>query len=352
MQKKLIALAVAGLVAAPAFAQSNVTVYGVVDAFYGYGKMGPNKLNAIQGGGLAGSRIGFRGTEDLGNGMSAVFTLEYAIANDVQHGIGNTGTALNARQSFVGLQGGFGFVGLGHQYAPGFAASFRNDALLSAAPFSPQSILSAQSGATITPNNAARWSNAVAYRSPNFSGLTASAIYSLGEANQTTDRRNNDRVGLGANYANGPIGVDVVYHRVDRGAGNTDQKEWFIGGSYDFGMVKLAASYQQDKIVGKNKIWQVGAIAPVGVGKVHVAYADLDHRTVNSDADAWSIAYTHPLSKRTTLYTGFTQVDNQAAQNISPLASRTRPAADPALDPIRVVGQKSNTFGVGVNHSF
>ncbi|ENO80741.1 porin, partial [Thauera linaloolentis] len=66
MQKKLIALAIAGLVSAPAFAQSNVTIYGVADAYVGFGKHGENDLRGVNSGALSGSRLGFRGTEDLG----------------------------------------------------------------------------------------------------------------------------------------------------------------------------------------------------------------------------------------------------------------------------------------------
>ena len=79
MQKKLIALAIAGLSGA-AFAQSNVSIYGVADMFYAHvSASGAPNANAIDSGGLAGSRIGFKGTEALGNGTSALFVLEYAL---------------------------------------------------------------------------------------------------------------------------------------------------------------------------------------------------------------------------------------------------------------------------------
>src|SRR5690606_39044941 len=104
---------VAGLVSAPAFAQSNVQIYGVVDAGVVSGKIGDNKFNGVQSGLLSASRIGFRGTEDLGNGLKAKFTLEYGINVD------NGGAPNAPRQSWVGLEGGFGFIGLGRQYSPG-----------------------------------------------------------------------------------------------------------------------------------------------------------------------------------------------------------------------------------------
>ncbi|PKO55512.1 MAG: porin, partial [Betaproteobacteria bacterium HGW-Betaproteobacteria-21] len=120
MQKKLIALAVAGLMSAPVFAQSNVTIYGIVDM--GYKNLGNNvnsavgNRSAIDSGQYSGSRLGFRGTEDLGNGLKASFVLETGI--NVDNGGFNQGNTAFARQSFVALSGGFGTVALGRQYTP------------------------------------------------------------------------------------------------------------------------------------------------------------------------------------------------------------------------------------------
>ena len=82
MQKKLIALAVAGLVSAPVFAQSNIQIYGVADAYFKGGKFMGEDTMGVDSGGLAGSRIGFRGEEDLGSGLKAVFVLEQGINID------------------------------------------------------------------------------------------------------------------------------------------------------------------------------------------------------------------------------------------------------------------------------
>jgi predicted porin len=129
MQKKLIALAVASLASGAAFAQTNVTMYGIADAGYVYstgdgrrGSGNDNDFSGIQSGLLSGSRLGFRGEEALGNGLKAVFTLEYSLNIDNNSGVGNTTDGgLNARQQFVGLAGGFwGTVALGRQYSPGY----------------------------------------------------------------------------------------------------------------------------------------------------------------------------------------------------------------------------------------
>jgi hypothetical protein len=87
---------------------------------------GTNKFSGIQSGLLSGSRLGFKGEEALGNGLKAIFTLEYSLNIDNNSGIGSTG-GLNARQQFVGLAGGFGTVALGRQYSPGYQATANND---------------------------------------------------------------------------------------------------------------------------------------------------------------------------------------------------------------------------------
>ena len=173
MQKKLIALAVAGLVSAPVFAQSNVTIYGVADAYMGFGSHGSNDMAAVNSGGLSGSRIGSRGTEDLGNGLKAIFTYEQGFnIDDNTNADGSKGLGGKSRQSFVGVAGDFGSVTLGRQYAPGFdhvVDAFGNSAILS-----PQSILAGGVGSSIDAGGGARWDNSVAYNGA-FSGLNRCA---------------------------------------------------------------------------------------------------------------------------------------------------------------------------------
>ncbi|HRP94699.1 MAG TPA: porin, partial [Rhodocyclaceae bacterium] len=290
--------------------------------------------------GLSGSRIGFRGAEDLGNGLKAVFTLEYSIANDVNAGIGNTG-GLNARQQFVGLEGGFGFVGLGRQYSPGFAV-FKWDAAMGASPFSPQSILSVNNGMTITPNSPGRFNNAIRYQSPKMGGLSGEVIYSLAETNELKDRRTGDRTGLGLDYASGPLAVGAIYHHIEGGAAS-DQKEWLLGASYNFGVAKVLGSYQQNKVGGdRDKLWNIGVDAPVSeAGKVFAAYAKFDDdRGSDFDVQSWSVGYTHSLSKRTMAYAAFSQVrnDDLRAVQVNTTAGG--------------LGDNNNNYVLGIRHVF
>lgn len=385
MQKKLIALAVAGLASTAAFAQSNVTIYGVADAGYAYSSgersgtlPGSANFSGIQSGLLAGSRIGFKGEEGLGNGLKAVFTLEYHLAVDADEGIGTVST-LKARQQFVGLNHAkLGQLTAGRQYAPAFSAQTRNDAMISS-DISALKWMNTAGGNSIQGSSNARWNNSVAYASPNWSGFTASAIYSFGEsntnataaataaggasgANNGISTGDDGRYGLGLNYANGPLNLDAVY-QTRRSVPNTTVNgvtvvptrdainEWMIGGSYDFQVVKVMATYQDQSDnngsstteIG-NRVWSVGAVVPVfGNGKIHVSYADLkwDRRGAGS-SDGWSLGYTHALSKRTTLYTGYTYADND----------RNAVVAAGAVAATRALGESNGTFVAGMNHTF
>lgn len=359
MQKKIIALAIAGLASTAAFAQTNVTVYGVADAYYGqFSAKGTDGLKGIQSGGLSGSRVGFRGTEDLGNGLKAVF--EYELAFSLDSNAANTAainggtTAADARgngltstrQSFVGLAGGFGTVVAGRLQTPGYYIG-KFDALASAA-ISPQAILATNRGVTIAPSNNGRVNNAAAYISPTFSGFSAVAAYGFGE--ETVNRADKESViGLGLNYANGPIAAGYVYHKVNNvGATNVanvkfgDLKEHMLGASYDFGVVKLLASYQTvDNSRVRNdedKLWQVGAVVPVGKGNVHAAYGKLSRDASSSDSKSWTVAYTYGLSKRTTAYAGYNSTSNDSLATAGVLT----PTA----------GGKSKGFVTGLRHTF
>lgn len=355
MQKKLIALAVAGLVSAPAFAQSNVTIYGIADAYVGFGKQGGYDLTGVQSGGLSGSRLGFRGTEDLGNGLKAVFVLEQGFNID-------TGTDMAAgnsfaRQAFVGLGGAFGTVALGRQYAPGYDQTY--DALVSSG-ISPHAVLTADAGTTIAPNSNARWSNSVSYKG-SFSGVTVRGIYSMDAVEgvaTVADPSDDDAYGLGLEYANGPLKVGAVYQMVqlDKVAGQgADQEEWMIGGSYDFGVVKLDASYQEAEGLGNAKgsaneadLWQVGLTVPVSAaGNVHLAYGELDYDKNGGKAKSAGLAYTHGLSKRTTAYTGYNYVDNGKHTNAGIGNGQLNNVGGPAHE-----GKESHLFVVGVRHAF
>ena len=397
MQKKIIALAVAGLASTAAFAQTNVTVYGVVDAALTYvNTNGGTRTNAvaapgvaptsangrdafsIQSGQLAGSRLGFRGTEDLGNGLKAIFALEYALNIDQNTGVGaqsvanGTGAAvtsstLQARQQYVGLSTKAGDITLGRLYAPGFYLAGM-DALVTSPALSVKFQAQTAAGASIDGSSASRWNNAVSYKTANFGGFSGHAVYSMGEV--TNELAQGENYGIGADYAAGPVAVKYVFQHATNNAGGTltmgvpsgatagtltgTQNEHYVGASFDMKVVKLMGSAQVlDKggranaggQAAQSAVYTIGAVVPVGKGNIHAsyAYADLNSSTVgnassgyNGDYNGVAVAYTHGLSKRTTAYTGLRYQDR-----------------DTKGTTLNGVGSAVTTvFGAGINHTF
>jgi predicted porin len=334
MQKKLIALAVAGLLAAPAFAQSNVTLYGTLD--YGFTSFGstawgsPDKYhghgeswkgrNALDSGVSKFNRIGFRGTEDLGNGLKAVFVLENGLLGD-QQGDAGMFNSVN-RQSYAGLAGGFGTVAFGRQYTPQHLFSAAVD------PFGKNGM----AGLNNSLVQDTRLDNLAAYISPNWGGFSFVAGYTAsGVGNEALE--NNAALPSGAggarvwalapSFTMDKLFVGLNYHTVKlTRAHESNLKAWsvFEGyASYDFGFVKLGSLIGRRTInkdimpVGFNnkngKITQymLGATFKITPNdKIMTSYTRAQENSVNGTnrtrLSQFAVGYEHALSKRTALY--------------------------------------------------
>jgi len=324
------ALAAAALVAPLAHAQSNVTIYGLIDINLGVEKAGDLRRHGVDHGELNGSRLGFRGSEDLGNGLKAIFTLEQGY--DPSAGTLEQGGRAFGRQSFVGLEGGWGRVTLGRQYSPAFVAIDPFDATGSA-DRSP-GLLSRKAGG-VRPAYEVRFDNMVKYRSPDFRGFSADAGYWFGErtSSDSTARREGDGFGIAGLYRNGPVAASLVAQRIQRDATGGKVRTHGLGFSYDFGPLKAYLAYTRDRESGsqgdgKARTYDVGTEIKAGPqGTVAVSYANRNESdgSLGEDAHGWSVYYLHDLSKRTTLYTGYSQLTNRddanyAIGNITPAA--------------------------------
>ncbi|MET3373467.1 putative porin [Variovorax boronicumulans] len=325
MKKSLAGLAVLAA-CGTAIAQSSVTVFGIVDvAVSHYAVSGRQSKIALSNGANAASRLGFRGTEDLGGGMSASFHLEGALTPDD----GNPGGLTFQRRSTISLAGALGEVRLGRDFTP----TYMNDLVFD--PFGPGSvganvITSARQTTTASPfasgiavNNPTvlRSSNTIGYFLPgNLGGFYGQAQYALHE--QTAPGANQGRyAGFRAGYANGPLNVAIAYGKVDGTnaavAATPDVKTTNLGASYDLGVVKLMGEYSREKVesVGASKIgkgYLLGLTAPVGVGEIRAAYSRVKFDVVGEDPRASKIAvgYVHNLSKRTALYFAYAHLIN------------------------------------------
>ncbi|MEO8278116.1 MAG: porin [Ideonella sp.] len=306
MKKSLVALAVLASFGGTAFAQSSVTLYGLIDMGVGKGNGGTAANNSAFGLSKAwtaqqstSSRLGFRGTEDLGGGLSAQFQIEHRFNPDT--GTENLPGTFWAGRSWVQLtSAGVGSVYMGRQYLPTFWVQLKADPFgwngigqlgtMQNAGFAAQG-----SGSSI------RSSNSVGFKSANFGGLSFEGLVGLSEASQLGRNDNFNVI-----YKAGPIFAGLGYGRVKGGPASVNgNKLLTVTGAYDLGVVELLANYAEGKTAGgtqKNKFGNIGANVPLAGGNVKVAYGILDPFGPNNKQKKFAVGYDYPLSKRTNLY--------------------------------------------------
>ena len=403
MKKTLLAAALLAGFAGAASAQSSVTLYGIVDIGLQYQSVSLDNAPSSAGdltssrfgmtnGTQSGSRWGLRGTEDLGNGLRAVFVLESGF--DSANGGSSQGGRLFGRQSTLGLASNqWGQIEFGRQ------TNMASKYFTAVDPFGA-GFAQAASGATFTSANTVRYSNMVMYQTPSISGFNAGVGYSFDTqldslyldncgikpcvTADSTDypSMNNPRaLTLGVNYANGPLYLMAAYdqafgpNNLPGGAPASKPKAWMIGGTYDFKVVKLALGYGQQRggayspasIFGTNNgyisvagqsvdfsgsgnnnsgvvfaqdagfnSYLVGLTAPIG--GVHNVFASWNMGQPNSNLrdlngknmNTYSLGYTYDFSKRTNLYAYVSYVSNWAF----------------------VDSAKSTIVGTGIRHRF
>ncbi|WP_096698395.1 porin [Polaromonas sp. AER18D-145] len=359
MKKSLVALAILAA-AGVASAQSSVTLFGVVDAVYAHGSgsgVGSSSKSQLTDSGYNSSRLGFRGTEDLGGGMSASFWLEAGMNNDNGSGdltslnnqtggtTGGGGLTFN-RRSTVSLASGLGELRLGRDYTP----QFWNQTVFD--PFGTNGVGTTQTlNSSLGGNTAVRASNSIGYFLPgNLGGFYGQFQAYMGENNKTGAATEKDGNGsaIRLGYANGPINVAMATSSTKFAATATTGKirSTNLGGSYDFGVAQAMALVTRDKVsstptsvTGKGAL--IGALVPMGAGQIRVAYS-----TYKTDAAGtpkskkWALGYVHNLSKRTALYTTFARVTNSGG------ASQALNGA------VTAVNARSTGYDFGIKHSF
>jgi predicted porin len=335
MKKSLIGLAVTAALANSAFAQTNVTIYGVVDMGFSRDDNGgaAGIVNRLDSGILNGSRIGFMGTEDLGNGLSASFTLENGFAAD--NGTLGQGGRLFGRQAWVGVNSAFGSVRLGRQMTPVYANSPTFDPFVDAL---------AGDSARLFNYSGARIDNSISYNY-DANGFRAQALYGFGEVagNNSANRSIAGFVG----YKNGPIDSILTYTGTKDATGNTTGKTTMLGGNYNFGPAAVYAAYAWNKDVlaptgvvaagadSRNAL--IGVTVPIGAGTLKASYIKLWDKAVNNaDANQIAIGYVYDLSKRTALYTSISRTANDSGARYN---TDTGGATD-------------KLFDVGIRHKF
>ncbi|MES2243250.1 MAG: porin [Pseudomonadota bacterium] len=363
MKKSLVALAILAA-AGVASAQSSVTLFGVVDMNYAYGSgsgVGSSSKSQLTGGGYNSNRIGFRGTEDLGGGMSASFWLEAGTNPDNGTGqatnINNQTTGTSAatagtqgltfnRRSTLSLASGLGELRLGRDYSPQFWNQVVFDPFGVVGVGNSQAFVSNLGNATTS----VRSSNGIGYFLPgNLGGFYGQFQHYLGENNQTGVATEDDGKGNGIRlgYANGPVNVAAATSNTNfaRTATTGDLKSTNIGGSFDFGVATVMALVTRDKVdatttlTGKGAL--VGGLIPLGAGQIRLSYSTYKTNAATTPkAKKISLGYVHNLSKRTALYTTFARVTNSGGSAVALNGAVTAANA------------RSTGYDFGIKHSF
>lgn len=356
--KAIAALALAGCSAA-ACAQSALTIYGIADAGLTRESGGAAGSVTKAGSGIASaSRLGFRGSEDLGQGMAAIWTLESGLKIDTGE-LDSAGTLFN-RQAFVGLKGRLGTLTLGRQYTPyhatltGVADPFATGLAGTAKNVFPDS------GSNV------RTSNTLMYALPAMHGVSGELAYSAGEqASAAAGRQLGAALGyaqgkltlrLALNHKNADIAAAPGVPAVRRGTG----RNLLLAANYDAGVLKAYVAYGKDRGYNSAPLGNpnnpyggvaptasldgaellLGFSAPLAGGSLVGSLLRKDDRTgFDQDARGWGLGYLYPLSRRSTLYSAYGRISNEHGAGYT-VANN----AD--------AGSGNRAFNLGVRHAF
>ena len=301
MKKVLFTLLALGA-SCTALAQSSVTIYGVADAGLVVDKdASGDRLTRVASGVASGSRIGFKGKEDLGNGLSALFVLESGF--NIDTGTSGQGGLLFGRQAYVGLSGKGGTVTLGRQYSPYYLA-LRDVA-------DPFVIGLAGTASNVMATNY-RVDNMAQYATPTWNKLSAELAYGFGEV--ADDNAKNRSLGGAVHYIDGPLNLTVTHHRMENALATADTRNSLLAMRYDFGVAQANLGYADNRALDNSKSNDVllGVTVPFGATKVVASYIrHNDKSNLNRDAQQWAIGAYYALSKRSDLYTGYGHISNK-----------------------------------------
>jgi predicted porin len=339
---RLSALALASFLSTGAFAQSSVTIYGAV----GLDMISASKVSNATGtaaksmiklddNAIVNSRIGFKGVEDLGGGVKAIFDLESSISPDT--GKTNKERFWN-RNAFVGVAGGLGTLKLGHQWnvADDYMCGYFVCGYY--APF-----LMAGFGALSD-----YYDNTIKYTSPNYGGFEGAVSYTLGE--QAASKTAGNKLQLAGNYGAGPVGVGLVYFtEKDEAATGKSNTMIALGGSYDFGVAKARLGYAKAKVdtgtAFKATLIDVGVDVPLSDAyAVSADYVLNDKSSSKDDTSFLRLRGSYALSKRTSLNANVIFLKNSGNAAFAFITDQKGFAG--------IAGQKQTILTAGITHAF
>lgn len=310
--KKMVAGLLVGLgslVAMNAQAQS-VEMYGLIGAYVGSFKRSgdPAPVRQLGGGGLNTSFLAFRGKEELGGGMNAIFALESFFRPDTGEQGRNATDPLFSRNAWAGFEGSAGRLTFGRQTNPTYAAMSQLSPFGNSVVFSPLTLQSfvATYGSNVVGDTV--WNNVIQYQSPTRGGFRGSLLYGLGEVAGHPGVAN---MGLHGTYVSEKFLAAISAQRVRVNISTqlpTQQDTWLAGATYDFGMLRVYGNAERTSIEGNRntRLFDVGLSIPAsaaGSVLMEVAQSRIEMaRTPDVRRTTSSIGYDYRLSKRTDVY--------------------------------------------------
>lgn len=337
----------AGALCLNASAQSSVTAYGLIDASVTYARASSTPTLPSQdlySMSSDASRLGFRGVEDLGGGMSAFFKLEHGF--NIDTGAATSATQFWNREAFVGVgDKAFGSVQLGSHFSPYIYTTGKVDPF---GRFGLGAILGLLQGA---PRGwPASYSNSVQYITPNWSGFVGKLLVSLGEGAAT-----GHSYAASAEYTQGKLyasfnvdQIKVVASTVGLTGNPVKSTTWALGATYDFGVAKLAGWFQRNDIDRLPSVdgYLLGVTVPAGPGEVRATWSH--RKETNADATQTAVGYYYPMSKRTWLFTqaGVVKNDGTASYGLGPARAEQLAAG------LRTAGRDIQGLQFGMRHTF
>jgi predicted porin len=364
MKKKFLGMALCGLCAVPAFADSSTTFFGAVDVSIRHIRYSDNGSATSMGTfGNSPSMFGVRGKEDLGGGMNAIFLLEGAYVPDTgQSATGAFGVPFFNRSAWVGLNGSFGEVHLGRDWSPNYVNMYSFDPTynLGVGNISHYSNVLNQG---LVPNY--YWNaNSITYSTPaGFGGLYGSFQVSAGEGgngcngNTACGTTIGSSVGGRIGYAAGPFEIAGALAQTDITSNTraaSPSGKWTqanVGMSYNFNVAKIMLWANTDKFVNlRESRASIAAVVPVQNDYAWISVAasragDAARSAGMFGAHGFAAGYVHNLSKRTALYASVAGLSNNgqgqlSIEDVGSYSSNT------------VAGGRSTGGEVGIRHSF
>ena len=342
MKKLVLAAALAALTTT--VSAQNVTVYGVMDTGFQKHDNGTASYSRSLNNALAASRLGFRGTEDLGGGLKVNFQIESQL-NPSEGSMGSTTVATNEtfnREAWVGIAGEFGEIRTGRQ-----DVTYAQDIDLGASQFGSFGNRAINGTAIELGDNQ---KNVVKYLSPTMNGLSLQLGYaSANNAGATTDTAG-DQKGAAVSFNKGPVKLFAGVHKTGSTATAGKRDFTAYGGSYDFGFMSVGVTHAEGDVNNvndaKNKATQGSVRVPLSKGMaLHGVYAVAKDASQTSEGDGkgYTVGVSKALSKRTTLYAAYTAVDNETNARMYMAGQVAAPAT---------AGLDTNTTSFGINHTF